>query len=253
MGGVFAVVHEGDGVAVEIGVEDGGIEKAVGMSAEDEVDATCAGNKLYIVDETFNLPAEVAEADDDVAAFTSTQDGDDAIGFGDGVEITDAFAVLVGYEALHRGADAKDTDAEALTFDDGIGVDDIFQWGGADVVVAADGGEGGKLEEAEHIFLAKVELMVADGGGIVMHGVHQAHLGFSAEEVVVKRALGVVATVEEDKVGIDMGAEAVNNSGATNVAAGVGLAVGLNAAVGVGGVEDEEGGRRRRGGGAREE
>ena len=49
MGGVLAVVHEGDGVAVEVGVAEGGIEVAVGVSAKDEVYAACAGNEFHII------------------------------------------------------------------------------------------------------------------------------------------------------------------------------------------------------------
>jgi len=72
MGGVLAVVHEGNGVAVDVSVADGGFEGAVGVTTEDEVDAACACNEFYIIDEIVDLPAEVTEADDDVATLTST-------------------------------------------------------------------------------------------------------------------------------------------------------------------------------------
>lgn len=172
MGGVLAVVHEGNGVAVEVGVADGSFESAVGMTTEDEVDAACACNEFYIIDEIVNLPAEVAEAYDDVATLATAQDGDDAVSLFDGVEVSDAFAVLFGNEPFHGRADTEDTDAEALPFNNGIGADGIFQASGVDVVVAAEGGEGGELEEAVHVLLAEVELVVPDGGGIVVHGVH---------------------------------------------------------------------------------
>ncbi len=245
MGGVLAVVHEGDGIAVEVGIADGSVEITVGVAPKDEVDATGAGNEFHIVDEAFNLPAEVAEADDHIATFASAKDGNDAVGFGNGVEVKDAFAVLVGNKPFDGWADAKDTNADTLALDDGVGEDNVFQDGGADIVITTNGGEGGKLKEAEHVLLTKVELMIADGGSIVMHGIHKAYLGFSAEEVVVEGALGVVATVEEKQVGVNVCSETVDDSGPTNVASGVGLRVGLDAAVGIGGVEDEKGGRRR--------
>ena len=198
VGGVLAVVHEGDGVAVEVGIADGGIEIAVGVAAEDEVNAAGAGDELDIVDEVLNLPTEVAEADDDVATLASAQNGDDAIGLGDGVEVADAFAVLIGNEPFHGWSNAEYANTNALALDDGVGDDDIAEAGVADVVVAADGGEGGELEETVHVLLAEVELVVADGGGIVVHGVHEANLGFAAEKIVVEGALGIVTAIKEE-------------------------------------------------------
>ena len=240
VGGVLAVVHEGDGVAVEIGVADGRIEVAMGVATEDKVDAPRASDELHIVNEVFNLPTEVAEADDDITTLTPTQDGYDTVGLSDGVEITDAFAVFFGNQSLERRADTEDSDTEALATNDGVGTDGILQAGGADIVVTADGGEGGHLEKAEHVVLTEVELVVADGGGVVAHGVHQTYLCLALEEVIIERTLGVVAAVEKEQVGIDMGAEAVDEGCTADIATGVGLGVRLNAAVGVGGLDDEE-------------
>ena len=80
--------------------------------------------------------------------------------------------------------------------------------------------------------------MVADGGSVVAHGVHQTYLGFALEKVVIERALGVVTAVEEEQVGIDMGAEAVDDGGTADITAGVGAGIGLDAAMGVGGLDD---------------
>ena len=44
--------------------------------------------------------------------------------------------------------------------------------------------------------------MVADGGGIIPHLVHQPHLHIAFEEVVVRRALREVTAVEEQQVGM---------------------------------------------------
>jgi len=248
VGGVLAVVHKGDGVAVEVGIADGGIEETVGVAAEDEVDATGAGDELDIVDEVVNLPAEVAEAYDDVATLATAQDGDDAVSLGNGVEVADAFAVLFSNEPFHGRSNAEDANANALALDDGVGDDNIAEASGADVVVAADGGEGGELEEAVHVLLAEVKLVVPDGGGIVVHGVHKADLRFATEKIVVEGALGVVAAVEEEKVGVNVGAETVYEGGTTDIAAGIGLGVGLDATVGVGGMEHKQGDRGLRAG-----
>ena len=240
VGGVLAVVHEGDGIAVEVGVEDGGIEDAVGVAAEDEVDAARATDEAYVVGRLIGLPAEVAEADDHVAVLGGAQGGDGLVCLGNGVEIGDAGIVLLGYQPGHGRADAEHADAQPLALDDGVGLHHIRQTGGAEVVVGAEGGEVGQREDALHVLLAVVELVVADDGGIVVHGVHEAYLRLALEEVVEERALRVVAAVEEQQVGIDVLAEAVDEGSTAHVSSFAALGVRLDATVGVGSLENEE-------------
>lgn len=55
-----------------------------------------------------------------------------------------------------------------------------------ELVIGADNGEIEATEHPCHILQSEVELMVADGAGIVMHEIHQATLHVTLEQGIVR-------------------------------------------------------------------
>ena len=170
------------------------------VTAQHEVDASGSGHQFGIID-AVDVPTQVGEADDDVA-FLLFQHLHHLIRLLDGVEILEATVVCLAHQSSHLGTNAEDTNLQALALEDDIGFHDLGKFSAREVVVAAHDGELRHLEEAHHVVESEVKLVVADGGGIVFHLVHQPHFHIALEERVVRRALREVATVEEQQVGV---------------------------------------------------
>lgn len=162
------------------------------------------------------------------------------------VEEFHATAFIHVDETVHLWADAEDANLESLSVDDGVLLHCALDGCAGEVVVGAEYREFEFAEHACHILQSEVELMVADGSGIIVHLVHQSGLHIALEEGVVGAALGEVATVEEQQVGV-LGALFLEHRYAAEESSASGFGgigevdgKGIDLAVGVVGVEDGE-------------
>ena len=199
--GVLALVIDDEFVAFLVAEVLWLIEVCVGVSAEQHVDACGAADEV-LIHVGVVLPSEVAEADDEVARFFIPQAVDDGLCCLGGTCVAHSFEVLARDESFGLRADAEDAYAPARTFYYYIWADKSFARRACEVVVATDEGEVGHPDESGQIVEAEVELMVADGAGIVAHEVHELHLYFALVQVVVDGALAEVAAVEEECFGM---------------------------------------------------
>jgi len=173
----------------------------VGMTAQHEVAPLYPFEKQLI--RIFRiLPAEVGDADHDIALLLLAEDVDVLLCRLGGIEEGDALAVTVEHQTLHGWREGEDSNLHALALQRDIGLYQILEHCARAVVVGADDGEIRHAEDARHIVESEVELMVADGSGIVAHQIHQAYLYLTLEERVITRTLREVARVEEQQVGM---------------------------------------------------
>lgn len=243
--GVLALVVEGYEAPVGIGQVLGVLEVGMGVAAQDDVDAARGLNDGGVLVVAVAI-AKMGQADDELAVLLVAQEVSHLLGYDGGMGVADARTIDCRDEALQLGGQAEDAHAHAGALLDGVGTDEALAGGTGEVVVGADDGEAGHAEEAGHVVQSAVELVVADGAGIVAHEVHKLHLDLALEEAVVDGALREVAAVEQEHVGV-LGAELLDEADATDVAPLVGLlgldvvlGDGLDAGMGVAGVDEGE-------------
>ena len=128
----------------------------------------------------------MGDADDDITLFFLLQYLCHFFCLGDRIEIFDATVVGFGYQTGEFRTQAEDANLQSLAFDNGIRLDDICQFGTGEIVIGADDRELRHLEDAHHIVYSEVELVVADGSGIIFHLVHQTYFHISLEERIVR-------------------------------------------------------------------
>ena len=118
------------------------------------------------------------------------------------VVIANGLKVFVIDQSVELGTQSEDADFQSLALEDDVGFDEAVELRTCEVVV---GTEDGKVEAAEdpcHIVESEVELMVADGSGVIVHEVHQSALHIALVESIVGRPLREVARIEEQQIGI---------------------------------------------------
>lgn len=210
-----------------IGVEGGSLHKRVRVSAKDGVDAR-SGHHQLLVAHGFGIDtadAQMRQADDGVAMFLVTKEVGHLLRHGDGVFVNHALTLVGLYQSFGLGSQAEKADAQAVAFDDHIGLHQPLERRTCHVVVGADHRKASHAEEAGHVLHAEVELMVADGHGVVAHVVHQLDFDLALVEVVVGRALRDVATIEHERVGM-FGTELANEGGTAGQSTLTGIGVG---------------------------
>ena len=144
----------------------------------------------------------MGDADHEVALLLLAEDVDILLGGLSGIDIGDSLAVAVEDKALQLWSQGKDTDLDAIALQGDIRLDEPFEHSSRAVVVGTHDGEVCHTEEFGHIVHAEVELMVADGNGIIVHLVHQADLDLSLEKGIVARTLREVTAVDEQQFGM---------------------------------------------------
>ena len=174
-------------------------EIGVRMTAKNNVKTRCAGNEVR-VHVGMLAPTEMTEADDHVAMLFVPQPVDDGLrGFG-WPRVTHPLIVLCRNQSLRLRTNAQDAYAYARAFYYNIWLDKSLAWCACEVIVAADEGELCHSHQPGKVLKAEVELMVADGAGIVSHQVHQPDFHLTLIKVVIDRALTEVAAVEQEQV-----------------------------------------------------
>jgi len=173
----------------------------MGMSAQHEVAALYPFDKLLI--SIFRiLPTEVRDADHDIALLLLAEDVDILLCRLSGIEEGDTLAVAVEHQTLQGWREGEDTYLHTIALQRDIGFHQILEHRARAVVVRANDGEIRHAEDTCQIIESEVELMVADGSGIIAHLIHQTYLYLTLEERVIARALREVARVEEQQVGM---------------------------------------------------
>ena len=164
----------------------------MGMSTQHQVAALYPFDKLLIRILRL-LPTEMREADHHIALLLLAEDVDILLCRLDGIKEGDALAVAVEHQTFQFWGKTEDTDLHTFTHQGDIGLHQVLKHGAGTVVVGANDREFRHAEDARHIVESEVELMVADGSGIVAHLIHQAYLYLTLEERVIARALREVA------------------------------------------------------------
>ena len=85
------------------------------------------------------------------------------------------------YKAFELGTDAEDTNFYTFAANDGVGFDETLEWCASKIVVSTENGEFCLFKDPYHIFHTEVELMIADGGGIASHSIHQFYFDVTFE------------------------------------------------------------------------
>jgi hypothetical protein len=210
--GERARVHDHRLVAVGVDVGDlGRVQDDVQVAAEDEIHAV-HGQAHVLVLHLFRrqalvlVEAEVRHEHDQI--HRRAQEGDVAahgLGVGDG---PDAERVAALEDAGHRRpvGHADGGHLQAVEVEDAVRLDDLLELG-----LAGIGGIGkvvvrGQEREARvghdllvEVVRARVELVVADDGGVEAEHGERAELGLTLELVEHRRALEAVARVEPER------------------------------------------------------
>ena len=143
------------------------------------------------------------------------------------------------------GGQAENADRLAGNIDDGVRLDQAGQGHlGRGVDVRAEHREVGRFDEIRQGGRAGVELMVADGRGLVAQGVHEVGRFLALPVVEEEGALEVVAGIDQQHVAA-FSPNLLNDCGAagnaTQVAVAAGSGAGLYVGVRVVGVQDRQG------------
>ena len=193
---MLAVLVVGNELAVLVGCILHSRHVGVGMTTEHQVAALSQTDEL-LVRIVRDFPTQMAQTDNEVTLLLIAQDIDVPLGRLCRIEVGDALAITVEYQALQFGSSCEYTNLHPLSLQRDIGFNQILEHCSRTVVVGADDREFGLPEKLGHVVKSEVELMVADGDSVVAHLVHQTHFDLTLEERIVTRALGEVATVEE--------------------------------------------------------
>ena len=128
-----------------------------------------------------------------------------------------------------RGVQAEEADLHAALLDDGVGAE-----GGGILIIEVGGqdGELGLLFQGLQVGIAIVELMVAGGGQVIAHQIHQLDGGSALGDTDGGLALAEVTGIHHD----DVGAGSLEHS-----LEGGHLGIAIHGTVDVVGVEDDDG------------
>ena len=187
--GVLAVLVDRHRLAIGVVDVTEALEIRVGVATEHEVNVLRAGQQLLVAHLVGTQPAKVRHADNDVTPLVVLQLCRHAVAHLDGVEIGHALTLGEVYQPFELWREAEEPDLQAVALDDDIGFDEALDTGAGEVVVGTHDGKFCHLEDACHVLQTEVELMVADGHGVVAHQVHQANLNVALEHGVEGRAL----------------------------------------------------------------
>ncbi len=146
------------------------------------------------------------------------------------------------HQFLQVGGEPEHADRQSAAVEYGKRLDRLDQFFVMEKIIGAQGREVRLPESFCQSCRAVVELMVAEGDGVIVHRVHQPYLHIALEEVEIGRALREIAGVEQQQVGTG-GTFLSDESLAAKEAADIGVrlvSIGLNLAVGVVGVQNGE-------------
>ena len=197
-------------------------EVSVRVAAQNDVKPCGIGDEVWI-HIGLVAPTEMTKANDDVASLLASQSVDDGLSRLCRACVTHALVVPSRDEPLRLWADAEDTHTHACTLQNNVGFDQTLARRACEVVVAADEGELRHSHQAGKVIEPEVELMVADGTGIVTHEVHQPNLHFTLVEIIVNGALAEVAAIEQKHIVGMLSAHLFEEDDAPHIAALVGL------------------------------
>ena len=212
----------------------------MGVATYDDIDVRDIFSQGKIVHHTL-VDAQVGEADDELAALL-LQGIHVLAGAGDGIEVAGSRRDAGGHQRLEVCQQAEHADLEAAAFEHHVGLDHLTQEFVRELVVGADNRELGLAEAFAEGVTAVVELVVAERDGVVAHCIHQFQFHIPFEEVEIGGALGEVAGIEQQHVGVLFAGFADEGLAAEESAhIGVGLiGKGFYLAVGVVGMEDDQ-------------
>ena len=125
-----------------------------------------------------------------------------AVGCLNGVKVFHAHTLVLVHQSQHLRADAENADAQSVALQNHVRLDDALYGSARKVVVGAYHRELRHAEDACHVVQSVVELMVADGHGVILHHIHQSNLHIALVYRVERRSLREVAAVEEQQVWI---------------------------------------------------
>ena len=179
----------------------GFVHEGVRVSAEDEVDVFGVFGEEdvgYLIVAVFI--AQVGEANNVVAVLGAFELSGRFICGLEWIEVLGFAVESGGYEALEFYAYAEDADFQRAFFQHEGGAGRLVQERIAEVVIAVEEREGGMGELLVKAFDAGIEVVVADGGGVVLHARHEFEFQFAAEEIKIGRSLKNVPRIEQQNV-----------------------------------------------------
>ena len=181
------------------------LEEGMGMPSQHQVDAVCLrhdGIVIHIIHTWVGHDPQVRQTNHHIALFLFTENHYHSIGHRRRLMIDNAFALALLHQSLELRTKGKDAYLHPIALEYHIGFYQSFEDGAFKVIVGTNDGEVGHLEKACHIVEAEIELMVADGHGIVLHQVHRLNLHLTLVKIVIRRALRDVATIEQQHIGV---------------------------------------------------
>ena len=197
--GVLALMVNEDLVALLVVDVFRLIEIGMGVAAEDNVNARGVGNEIDVHIGRLS-PTEMAKADDNVAMLLLTQMVDDGLRSLCWTCVAHTFVVISRHKSFGLRTNAKDAYTHARAFYYYIWFDKSMTRCAREVVVAADKRKLCHLNQSGKVLETEVELVIADGAGVIVHEVHQLDFHIALKEVIVNRTLAEVTTIEQQEV-----------------------------------------------------
>ena len=141
------------------------------VTSQYQVDIAGCGNHLGIIRAVY-IPAQMRDADDDITLLLLLQNLCHLVRLLDRIQVLDATVVLLNHQAGKLRSQSEDTYLESLAMQYHVWLHNIRQLSAGEIVVGTNDRELCHLEETHHIVHAVIELMVSDGGCIILHLVH---------------------------------------------------------------------------------
>jgi hypothetical protein len=142
----------------------------------------------------------VRDTDHDIALLLFAEQVDVLLSNLSRIQEGNTLTVAVEDKTLQRGIERKDTYLYITPTNGNIRLNETFEHRTREVVVRTNNGKFGHLEDTSHIIHTEIEFMIADGGTLITHLIHQTYLDLTLEERIVARALTEVATIEEQEI-----------------------------------------------------
>ena len=173
----------------------------MGVTADNHIYFGYLTSNFEIVVLNRGIHAHMRKADNQVAILCF-QFGDHLAGRLHGVEVGHFTDGLRRRIAIEVHPETENTDFVATALNDNVGFNHFRQFLVGKLVVCAYYGEFGSLEPGGESRTPVVELVVAECGRVIMHGVHQMHLHIAFEDVEIGSSLRKVAGIEQPRIGI---------------------------------------------------
>lgn len=189
--------------------------------------------------------SHMRKADNSITSFYFFQFGSNFIGYGHRILKGYSFVFIRLHQSFHFCTKAEYTYLQAITFQYNIWFYKPFKHCSFHPIIGTYYREICHFEQTRHILQPKVELMIANGGSVVLHKIQHFDFYLTFKKIVVRSTLRKVSTVEYQYIRIVF-TKLVKHGGTTYKSTHSGIFIGcmyiyrLYATVGITGLQQSE-------------